>query len=64
MYEPSETADMLVDGDLAVVLLTWIDTFVAADGTMIEQARGGGPDTFGVRMTVAGGSVISNLPLD
>ena len=34
MYEPPETADILVDGDLAVLQLTWIDTITAADGTM------------------------------
>jgi hypothetical protein len=47
VYEPPEIEDVLVDGDLAVVRLTWTGTIKGADGSLLEQTRERGLDVFG-----------------
>jgi uncharacterized protein (TIGR02246 family) len=47
VYQPPEIEDVLVDGDLAVVRLTWTGTIKGVDGSLLEQTKERGLDVFG-----------------
>lgn len=46
VYEPPEIEDVLVDGKLAVVRLTWNGTIKGVDGSVLEQTKERGLGVF------------------
>ena len=47
VYEPPEIEDVLVEGELAVVRLTWTGTIKGVDGSVLERTKERGLDVFG-----------------